>query len=128
HNPQRVREVERADGDVGGILAKAVAGDERWNNPARSQQPLGRRADGENRGLRVLRQREEIVRTFEAEAAERLAERGVRFGKRVAADGKRIRQRFAHPDFLRALAWKEERDHRLCPAVWRRGACVGWTI
>ena len=49
----------------------------------------------------------------EAQRAQRLAERRVRFVERLAADRKRVGQRLAHADFLRALSGKDEGDHRI---------------
>ena len=45
------------------------------------------------------------------EAAERLAERRVGLGERLAADRERVGQRLAHADLLRALSGKDECDH-----------------
>ena len=52
-----------------------------------------------------------IVRAFEAELAERLAERRIGFGKRLAANGKGFGQGFAHADLLRTLSRKNECNH-----------------
>ena len=112
HDPQRVGERERAGGDVGRVLAEAVAGDERRaDSPCDVEQPARGDADREDRRLRVLGQRQLILGPFEAQAAERLAERGVGLGERLAADRKRVGERLAHADLLRTLSGKDEGDH-----------------
>ena len=108
---QRVGERERPGGHVRRILAEAVPRHEGGRESARREQPVGRDAHGENRRLRVLRQRELRLGALEADAAERLAERGIGFGKRLAADRERVGERAAHPDFLRSLSRKERGDH-----------------
>ena len=77
----------------------------------RFEQAAGRDADRKDGGLRVLGQRELVVRAFEAERAQRLAERGIGFGKRLAADWKGVGERLAHADLLRALSRKDECNH-----------------
>ena len=66
HDAQRVGERERAGGDVRRVLAEAVAGDERRRDAARREQPARRDADGEDRRLRVLGQRQLILGPLEA--------------------------------------------------------------
>ena len=79
--------------------------------PARRRQARNRGAHREDRRLRVLGQHQPLVRPLEAQRAERLAERRVRLGERVAADGKRVGERPAHAHFLGALSGKNECDH-----------------
>jgi hypothetical protein len=53
-NSYRVAKPQRPGRNVGGILAKAVSGDEGRLDSARPQHPLGRDAHGQNRGLGVF--------------------------------------------------------------------------
>ena len=108
---QRVGEREGAGRHVGRVLAETMTGDKRGCEAARRQQPAGGDADGENRRLLILGQREPILGPFEADSAQRLAQRVVRLGEGLAADRERLRQRLAHADFLRSLSWKNEGDH-----------------
>ena len=52
-----------------------------------------------------------LLGPFEAQAAQRLAERRVSLRKRVTDDRKRIGERAAHSDLLRSLSGEDERDH-----------------
>jgi hypothetical protein len=63
--------------------------------------------------LRVVRGGELVGRTFEAEATELRAKRGIDFSEDAARHGKCFGEVFSHPGLLRALAWEEENDiHR----------------
>ena len=64
------------------------------------QKPLGSDAHGQNGRLGILGQRELILGAFETETAERPSQGRIRFGKRLAADGKGLSQGFSHADFL----------------------------
>ena len=61
-------------------------------------------------GCVILGQRQLILGPFEAQTAQRLAERGVGFVERLAADRKGLGQRLAHADLLRSLSGKNEGD------------------
>src|ERR1700694_651823 len=61
----------------------------------------------EDRGLRVLRRDELVFGACEHETRQRHAQRLVDRGERVARFWKPLREVFAHPDFLRALARAE---------------------
>ena len=65
----------------------------------------------QDRWLRIFRQQELRLRPFEAEAAQRLADRLVSFFEGLPADRKRLGQGFAHADLLRTLARKDECNH-----------------
>src|SRR5439155_23230887 len=114
----------RAGRHVGRVLAEAMAGDKRRREAALLEQAPGGGTDGQNRRLRVLGQRQLILRAFEDDPAERFPERRVRLFERPAANRKRIGQRLAHADFLRTLSWKKKRDHAgeaaaiSCPTRW----------
>ena len=90
------------------VLAETVAGDERGLVALRHEQAARGDADAEERRLRVLGERQLILGAFEAQPAERLAQCGVRFGERLAADRKRLGERPAHADLLRTLSGKDE--------------------
>src|SRR3954471_8749479 len=96
---------------MSGVLAEAVSREIRRRQPTGRKEPVRRNADGENRGLRVFRERQAVFRTVEDDAAERLAERVVRFGKSVAADRKRIGQGLPHAWLLRSLSRKNCGNH-----------------
>jgi hypothetical protein len=113
HERDGVPEGEGAGGNVRRVFAQAVAGDEGGTNPLRCEQIRGGDARGENGRLSVLGQHQPIFGTVEAQAAQRLAERGVGLGKRVATDGEDIGERLPHPDRLRALSREEKRDHQV---------------
>jgi hypothetical protein len=83
----------------------------RGREAARAQEPIDREARGEDRGLRVLGQGELVGRALEAQPAERLAERLVRFRERVAADRVRAGQRLTHADLLGSLTGEDEGNH-----------------
>ena len=53
-----------------------------------------------------------VLGPFEAETAERLAERRVGLVEGLAADRKGVGERLAHADLLRSLAGKDEGDQR----------------
>src|SRR5205823_3226326 len=110
HDAYGVPERERSCGDMRGVLAEAVAGDECWFHAARGKQPRRRDADREHRRLRVLGEHQHVLRTVEHDTAQRLAERRIGFVEGLTAQRKRVRQRAAHADLLRALSWKDERD------------------
>ena len=90
-----------------------MPGDERGREPARCQQPERGDADSQDRRLRVLGQDQLILRALEDHAAERLAQRRVRFVEGLTADRERIGKRLAHADLLRALTGKENGDHAI---------------
>ena len=76
-------------------------------------------ADGQDRRLRVLGERQLILRALEASACcDRRCRRRRRRANAASASsnaaarlGKRLGQRLAHADFLRALSGKHEGDH-----------------
>ena len=80
--------------------------------PCSSREPVDGDADGEDRGLRVLGEQQLLFGPFEAQAAQRLAERLVGLGERLAADRKRLGELLAHADFLGALTGKHTGNHR----------------
>ena len=98
-----------------------MAGDERGRQPLRNQPAMDRQADGQNRRLRILGQRQGFNRALETERAERLAERLVGLFERGTSGRRRLRERLAHADSLRTLSGKDECNHeRNTPAVTRR--------
>src|SRR5207244_7132678 len=111
HDPPGVAKAESAAGHVGRVLAETVPRDQRRRDAARRQQPARRNAHRENRRLRVFGEREAILRSFEDEGAERLAQRRIGFVERLAADRVGGGERLAHADLLRSLSWKNEGNH-----------------
>ena len=94
-----------------GVLAQAVSRREVRPDPVRFDQPMHGHAHCQNRRLRVLGEQQPLLRPLEAERAQRLAERIVCFREHLATNREIIGQRLPHPDFLRSLARKNERDH-----------------
>ena len=109
----RIGKRKRAGGDVGGVLAEAVARNERHGRrqPFGLEHAIRRDARRENRRLRVFRQHQRVFRPVPDQAAQRLAERLVRFGKHLPGRRKGLSQRAAHADLLRSLSWKHECNH-----------------
>ena len=104
---------KRAGGDVGGVFAEAVAGDERdiRREPFGLEHAIRRDARGEDRRLRVFRQHQRVFGAVPDQAAQRFAQRLVRFGKHLPRGRKSVGQRAAHADLLRSLSWKHECNH-----------------
>src|SRR5438309_3163450 len=111
---QRVGEGHRAGGDVRGVFAEAVAGDERRLQSLGRQQPARRRADRQDRRLRILGEVQPILRALETEAAQGFAQRGVGLVEGLSTHGERFRKRLAHADSLRTLSGKDESGCQRC--------------
>ena len=110
HGAHGIRETYRAGGDVGGVFAQAVSGDEAGVHALLAQNSPGRDGRGQDCGLRDFRQPQFLFRTFEAKLRKLVAEGFIGFVESLPGDGIFFRQFFAHPDSLRALAGKEKGD------------------
>ena len=110
HRSQRVRKRKGPGCDIRGILAEAVTGNVGRRQPPRREQTTGRRADGEDRGLRVLGDHQLPFRSVEDQMAESGTKRRVGFGERLPTNGKGLCQRLPHANVLCALSGKDEGD------------------
>jgi hypothetical protein len=111
HEARRVGEAERARGVMRGELAERVAGGGahvRREAVARDRPRGG--AVREQRGLRVVRERQVVRGPLEAQRRERDAERRVDRLEGLARGGMRVGEVEAHSRLLRPLAGKEEYD------------------
>ena len=90
-----------------------MTGDERnvRRKAFRLEHAICRDTRREDRGLRVFRQHQRILGTVPNQAAQRLAQRLVGFGKHLPRSRKRIGERAPHPDLLRSLPRKYECNH-----------------
>src|SRR6185503_19464611 len=109
HQLRRLRRLERAGGDVGGVLAERVPrrADRARRGGATPECGEHGGAVGEDSRLSVLRCRQLVFGAIEHQLGQRDAERVVDRLEGVARGGKRCRDILAHPDFLRALARAE---------------------
>ena len=78
---------------------------------SRLDQAAGSHAHRKNRRLRVLRELQAVGWPLEAQPAQRLAKRRIRLRKRLAADVEPRGKALPHPDLLRTLTRKDERNH-----------------
>ena len=95
--------------------------------PSRFDETMHGSAHRKDRRLRVLREDQAVLRPVEAQGAQRLAERRIRFRERVAANRELPGQRLTHPDLLGTLPGKHERDHASfssSPSLTARAAIV----
>ena len=107
-----------AGGDVRRVLAEAVPGHETGFEAARRQHPVCGHAHGQDRRLGVLGERELVFGAVlqhrpqrgAGTAARRTRKRGFGLGERRLGLGKRRGERLPHPDLLRPLSGKHERD------------------
>ena len=67
--------------------------------------------DRKNRRLSVLRELQAVGWPLEAQPAQRLAKRRISLRKRLAADVEPRGKALPHPDLLRTLTRKDERNH-----------------
>jgi hypothetical protein len=111
HQPDGILKSQRAGGDVRGIFAQAVTGDEGRLQAAPGKQPPGGNAHRQDRRLRVLGELQPLGRAVENQLAQRFAERRVGFGKGPGANLELIGERLAHAHRLRSLPWKDARNH-----------------
>src|SRR5690606_6668652 len=98
--------------DVRAELAERVPGREAHVLDRLRDQPVHRDRVHENRGLRVVRRRQLLLRTLPGDAREGDVERVLRLAPQVARGGVALRDVAAHPDELGALAREQERYQR----------------
>ena len=114
--PRGLCEAEGADGAERGVLAQAVAGDEValvGNRHAALLLQHAQQCDGvrHDRGLRVLRQRQRVVRPFAHDPRQVLAECVVDFLEHRAGGGAGGGEIGAHADLLATLPREDECAH-----------------
>ena len=103
-----------------GIFAERMAGDE-FGVAGEAEPCFGfeNADDGERHGhqrrLRVLRQRQRVLRALEDRLAQFFAERLVDFGEDLPRRREGVGERLAHADRLAALPGKYECDRHACP-------------
>jgi hypothetical protein len=100
HSANGIGKAYGSGGDVGGVFAERVAGNETGTNSGFGENAGGSDGDGEYGGLRNFGEAELLVGAFKAKLAEAVAERGVRFFKGAAGDDVIGGKFLAHPGGL----------------------------
>ena len=103
-----IGERQAAGGDQGRILAQTVPRDEVGRGADLPEDGERGGRDREQRGLRVFRELESVLRAFETQAGDRESESIVGLFEHAARGGVRIGESFAHARGLRALAGEEK--------------------
>jgi hypothetical protein len=105
NEPRAVRHIEGAGGVIGGELAERMAGSRpNVRADALSHRRPDGRAVGEQRGLRVMRERERLPGAVEAQGAQRLTEGGIHRGEGLARSRERVYEIPGHSRLLRSLS------------------------